>query len=86
MPLYRYYISGSPGDPSPPGNTLPSVEADSPGDAIGKLAREGRLPDQWESLWIHFLVWVDQEGQQRGFESMPLSKFSRNLNADASDN
>jgi len=33
-------------------------------------------------MWIHVLVWVDQEGKQRGFESLPLAKFrSSDLNA-----
>jgi len=76
MPLYRYYFSTSPGDPSPNGDGLSIIEADSPADAIGRLRREGRLPVDWEALWVHFLVWVDQEGQQRGFESIPLSKFA----------
>jgi len=76
MPLYRYYFSASPGDPSPSGDGLSSVEAETPSDALAKLHREGRLPDDWQSLWIHFLVWVDQEGQQRGFESIPLSQFA----------
>ena len=76
MPLYRYYISGSPGDPSPPGNSLRSIEAASTAEAVAKLQRGGLLPEDWQALWIHFLVWVDQEGQQRGFESMPLGKFN----------
>ncbi len=76
MPLYRYYVSASPGDPSPADSGLSSIEADSPPDAIAILRDQGRLPANWESLWIHFLVWVDQEGQQRGFESMPLSSFA----------
>jgi hypothetical protein len=76
MPLYRYYFSASPGDPSPIGNGLSSIDADSPADAIEKLRREGRLPPNWQSLWVHFLVWIDQEGQQRGFESIPLSQFA----------
>jgi hypothetical protein len=76
MPLYRYYVSASPGDPSPDDGGLSSVEADSPADAVAILRDEGRLPANWESLWIHFLVWVDQEGQQRGFESLPLESFA----------
>jgi len=76
MPLYRYYFSASPGDPSPTGNGLASIDADSPADAIEKLRREGHLPPNWQSLWVHFLVWVDQEGQHRGFESIPLSQFA----------
>ena len=76
MPLYRYYISASPGDPSPADSGLSAIEADSPADAVALLREEDRLPANWKSLWIHFLVWVDQEGQQRGFESMPLSKFA----------
>jgi hypothetical protein len=76
MPLYRYYISASPGDPSPTDSGLSSIEADAPADAIAILRDESRLPANWKSLWIHFLVWVDQEGQQRGFESIRLSTFA----------
>lgn len=77
MPLYRYYFSARPGDPSPLDNQLQSVEAESTAGAVEELIREGQLPPNWQSMWIHFLVWVDQEGKQRGFESMPLSKFVR---------
>lgn len=76
MPIYRYYISASPGDPSPADSGLSAIEADSPNDAVALLRDEGRLPANWKSLWIHFLVWVDQEGQQRGFESVRLSTFA----------
>jgi hypothetical protein len=76
MPLYRYYVSASPGDPSPADSGLLSIEADSPADAVALLRNENRLPTNWKSLWIHFLIWVDQEGQQRGFESIPLSRFT----------
>jgi hypothetical protein len=76
MPLYRYYFSPSPGDPSPNGEGLSSIEADNPSDAVARLRREGRLPPNWQSLWVHFLVWADQEGRQRGFESIPMSKFA----------
>ena len=72
MPLYRYHFSSSPGELSPPTRDLESVEAKSPADVIAILRREGRLPADWRSLWIHVLVWVDQEGKQRGFESIPL--------------
>ncbi len=76
MPLYRYYVSASPGDPSPADSGLASIEADSPADAVAILREQGRLPTNCEQLWIHFLVWVDQEGQQRGFESIPLSSLA----------
>jgi hypothetical protein len=76
MPLYRYYVSASPGDPSPADGGLTSIEAESPAAAVAILRDQGRLPANWESLWIHFLVWVDQEGQQRGFESLSLRSFA----------
>jgi len=76
MPLYRYYVSASPGDPSPADSGLSSIEANSPADAVALLRSEDRLPTNWKSLWIHFLIWVDQEGQQRGFESIPLGRFA----------
>lgn len=76
MPLYPYYFSAHPGDPSPPPDGLLSIEAANPTSALEKLRDEGRLPDAWQGLWIHFLVWVDQEGLQRGFESIPLSKLA----------
>jgi hypothetical protein len=72
MPLYRFYLSASPGDPSPADSGLSSIDASSPADVVEMLRRDGRLPAEWQSLWIHFLVWTDQEGQQRGFESIPL--------------
>ena len=75
MPLYRYYISASPGDPSPRDDGLSSIDAKSAVDAVTILRRNGRLPANWQSLWIHFLVWNDPNGQQCGFESMPLSRF-----------
>ena len=77
MPLYRYYISASPGDPSPTDGGLSSIDTDSAADVVEMLRREGRLPENWKSLWIHFLVWTDQEGQQRGFESIQLEKLAR---------
>jgi hypothetical protein len=72
MPLYRFYLSASPGDASPAGSGLSLIDASSPAHAAEMLRREGRLPADWQSLWIHFLVWTDQEGQQRGFESIQL--------------
>ena len=76
MPLYRYYFSTRPGDPSPLDNQLLSLEADSTTAAVEELVRAGELPPNWQTMWIHFLVWVDQEGKQRGFESMPLARFA----------
>jgi hypothetical protein len=72
MPLYRYYFSASPGDPSPVDGKLFLQEAESTSAAVEELIRQGQLPPNWQSMWIHFLVWVDQEGQQRGFESIRL--------------
>jgi hypothetical protein len=76
MAVYRYYLSANPGDPSPSGDGLSNVEADCPQAAIRKLHDAGQLPEGWQSLWIHFLVWVDQEGQQRGFESIALCNIA----------
>ena len=76
MPLYRYYFSASPGDPSPAEHGLSSIDADNPADVVAKLLSENRLPTNRQSLWIHILIWVDQEGHQRGFESIPLSRFA----------
>jgi hypothetical protein len=75
MPLYRYYISARPSDPSPADGKLSSHEAESAEATVHHLIATDQLPPNWQSLWIHFLVWVDQEGQQRGFESMPLARF-----------
>jgi len=76
MPLYQYYFSANPGDPSPPSDGLLSIEAANRASALEILRKDGRLPDGWRALWIHFLVWVDQEGQQRGFESIELSQYA----------
>jgi hypothetical protein len=76
MPLFKYYISRRPSDPSPADWKLFCHEADSIESAVQGLIADNRLPPNWESMWIHFLVWVDQEGKQRGFESMPLANFA----------
>ena len=55
MPLYRFYLSASPGDPSPADSGLSSIDAGSPADAVEMLRRDGRLPKEWQSLWIRFL-------------------------------
>ena len=82
MPLFRYYVSARPSDPSPPDWKLFFHEAESLEAAIRDLVACDQLPPNWESMWIHVLVWVDQEGKQRGFESLPLAKFrSSDLNA-----
>jgi hypothetical protein len=75
MPLYRYYVSRRPSDPSPAEWKLFCHEADSIESAIQQLIQTNQLPLKWQSMWIHVLVWVDQEGKQRGFESMPLARF-----------
>jgi hypothetical protein len=75
MPLYRYYLSSAPGQASPLTSGLLCVEAASPSDAIARLYAQDLLPADWQSLWIHFLVWIDQEGQHRGFESIELRSF-----------
>ena len=80
MPLYRYYISASPSEPSPAEGQLFCHEADSIEEAVRELIGKNQLPLNWESMWIHFLIWVDQEGKQRGFESMPLAKFVNSIN------
>jgi len=75
MPLYRFYISASPSDPSPADWQLSCHDAASKSAAVQALIEEDNLPPNWQTMWIHFLVWVDQEGKQRGFESMPLGRF-----------
>jgi hypothetical protein len=75
MPLIRYYLSASPGDPSPVTDQLLSIEADSVADAALKLHRANQLPVNARSLWIHVLVWADSAGRNRGFESIQLSKL-----------
>jgi hypothetical protein len=76
MPLYRYYISERASDPSPADWKLFCHEADSMDAVVRHMLDSGQLPPNWRSMWIHFLVWVDQEGKQRGFESLPLEKFA----------
>ena len=75
MPLHNYYISLRPSDPSPADWKLSCHEADSIEALVAHLVESNQLPPNWRSMWIHFLVWVDQEGKQRGFESMPLARF-----------
>ena len=74
MPLFRYYFSTSPGDRSPATEELHSVEADSTVDAIARLKQAGQVPCNGQGAWIHFLVWMDPAGGNRGFESISLGK------------
>jgi hypothetical protein len=76
MPVYHYFLSANPTDPAPNGAALSSIEADTPAAALALLHHEGRLPANWRLLWAHFLIWVDQEGKQRGFESIQLSQWT----------
>jgi hypothetical protein len=76
MPLFKYYVSARPSDPSPAEWKLSFHEADSMKAAVQHLIDSDQLPRNWQSMWIHFLVWVDQEGKQRGFESVSLANFA----------
>ena len=69
MVRFRYYLSHSPGTPSPSTNELFSIEAESVPAAIEKL-REA-LPQDGSAAWAHILVWSSEDGE-RGFESTRL--------------
>ena len=75
MPLFRYYLSASPGDVAPATDFLDCIEGECHADVAERLRRQGRLPANSSSLWIHFLVWAHEDGCQRGFESLPLAKL-----------
>jgi hypothetical protein len=46
----------------------------SPTAAVAQLAKLGLLPADWESQWIHFLVWSSEDGSNCGFQSLRLSE------------
>ena len=74
MTPYRYFFSTRITDPSPPVNELLVMEAESPTAAVTQLAERGLLPADWESQWIHFLVWSSEDGSNCGFQSLRLSE------------
>jgi hypothetical protein len=76
MATYMYYLGHDPTTLSPPSNELSSIDAESPAAAVSKLRSEGRLPQDWQSLWVHVLVWTSDDGEQRGFESMRLANVA----------
>jgi len=68
-----YYLSRDPNTSSPPSSELLSIDAESPLAAARTLISGGTLPDNWQSLWAHVLVWTSDDGEQRGFESIRLT-------------
>jgi len=76
MPLFKYFISQDPTGQAPPNGKLFFQEAQGRSEVIDHLVKRGELPTNWQTMWIHFLVWEDAERGQRGFESLPLSRFS----------
>ena len=60
MPRYRFFVAVDPEAPAPPLETLPSVAAHSPREAVAKLANQGRLPIAGDGLLLR-LVSEDAE-------------------------
>jgi len=69
---FRYYISDNPGSLSPPTEELLTIEADSATDAAERISALEYAPDSWPIVWLHVLVWISADGEQRGFESTRL--------------
>jgi len=72
MAQFRYYVSQSPGTPSPPTGNLLSMEADLRADALTRIRDSDGAPSEWPAVWAHVLVWMSSNGEQRGFESVRL--------------
>jgi hypothetical protein len=70
MARFRFYFSRDPTTPSPPTDELLNVEAESKAEALEAIAHD--MPQDWSSVWVHVLVWADDDGQQRGFETIRL--------------
>jgi hypothetical protein len=73
MPEYRFFLSASPTAPIPPTDALKIVTAESVPQAVRVLCRRGQLPTNGHVQWAHFLVWISDEGELRGFESIHLN-------------
>jgi hypothetical protein len=55
MPRYHFHVVADCEAAYPPLETLPSVAADSPVDALAKLADQGRLPIAGEVLYLRLV-------------------------------
>jgi hypothetical protein len=67
---FRYFLSPSSQASSPRIDELLSIEADSRESAIQLISDKDEAPPQWPSVWLHLLLWSDEE--QGCFESMRL--------------
>ncbi len=70
--ILLYYLSEKVTDLSPPLDSMSSVMANSPSEAVEILARDGRLPPSGAHNWAHFLAAMDEGGALRGFHSVRL--------------
>lgn len=70
MAVFHYYVSCEPITPSIAIQRLVEVFAGDRADAIEKIKREGNFPSDWETVWVHLLVW--ENGDNRGFESTQI--------------
>jgi hypothetical protein len=52
MPRYHYHVIADPEADMPPPETLPSVAAASPGEAVTTLDEQGRLPIAGDGLYL----------------------------------
>jgi hypothetical protein len=70
MPKLRFFLSSDPTAPAPPTNELFETDADTPDGVAKQLRRMGN----WQSVWLHVLVWSSGDGAPRGFETMQIER------------
>jgi hypothetical protein len=73
MPLYRYYVSARVIDPSPPPESMDTIDAESPRQAAEKIVRQGRVVFGPAAQWIHVVTDLDDGGRPRGFQSIAVA-------------
>jgi len=56
VPRYHYHVIADPESCFPAAETLPSVDADSPADAVAKLADQGHVPSTGEGLYLRLVT------------------------------
>src|SRR4051812_46602321 len=69
MKEFRYCFSPQPSAPFVPTSELSVVIADSLSDAIELVKSNGYLKNGRAGQWLHVLVWIGDDGKDRGFAS-----------------
>jgi hypothetical protein len=63
MPTYRVHFAASHTDPIPPVESLVSIEANDPVDAVDKLCRAGQVPQAELVKWARVVLAVAENGR-----------------------